>query len=41
VPPLGYDVVSRKLVINEGEAAVVRRIFTDYSIVVGGAAATR
>jgi DNA invertase Pin-like site-specific DNA recombinase len=30
VPPLGYDVANRKLVINEAEAAVVRRIFTDY-----------
>jgi DNA invertase Pin-like site-specific DNA recombinase len=30
VPSLGYDVVSRKLVINEAEAAVVRRLFTDY-----------
>ncbi len=30
VPSLGYDVVSRKLVINEAEAAVVRRIFADY-----------
>lgn len=26
-PPLGYDVVARKLVINEAEAATVRRIF--------------
>ena len=30
VPPLGYDVANRKLVVNEAEAAVVRRIFTDY-----------
>ena len=30
VPPLGYDVVNRKLVINEAEAEVVRRIFIDY-----------
>ena len=29
VPPLGYDVVNRLLVVNELEAAVVRRIFTD------------
>ena len=26
-PPLGYDVVDRKLVVNETEAALVRRIF--------------
>jgi site-specific DNA recombinase len=29
VPPLGYDVQNRLLVINETEAAVVRRIFAD------------
>jgi DNA invertase Pin-like site-specific DNA recombinase len=29
VPPLGYDVQNRLLVINETEAAVVRRIFGD------------
>jgi DNA invertase Pin-like site-specific DNA recombinase len=29
VPPLGYDVDNRLLVINEGEAAVVRRIFEE------------
>ena len=29
VPPLGYDVVNRVLVINEAEAAVVRRIFEE------------
>ena len=29
VPPLGYDVANRLLVINETEAAVVRRIFAD------------
>jgi site-specific DNA recombinase len=29
VPPLGYDVANRLLVINESEAAVVRRIFED------------
>ncbi len=28
VPPLGYDVVNRQLVINEAEAATVRRIFS-------------
>jgi hypothetical protein len=30
VPPLGYDVVARKLVINEVEAAIVRRMFIEY-----------
>jgi len=30
VPPLGYDVVARKLIINEAEAAVVRRMFVEY-----------
>jgi DNA invertase Pin-like site-specific DNA recombinase len=30
VPSLGYDVVNRKLVINPAEAAVVKRMFTDY-----------
>ncbi len=30
IPTLGYDVVNRKLVINEAEAEVVRRIFIDY-----------
>jgi DNA invertase Pin-like site-specific DNA recombinase len=29
-PPLGYDVVDRKLVVNEAEAALVRRIFALY-----------
>ncbi len=29
VPPLGYDVVNRQLVINEAEAAIVRRIFEE------------
>jgi DNA invertase Pin-like site-specific DNA recombinase len=29
VPPLGYDVENRQLVINEAEAAVVRRIFEE------------
>ncbi len=29
VPPLGYDVENRLLVINEAEAAVVRRIFEE------------
>ncbi len=31
VPPLGYDVKDRKLVINEPEAALVRDIFTRYA----------
>ncbi|MEO8859251.1 MAG: recombinase family protein [Burkholderiaceae bacterium] len=30
VPSLGYDVVNRKLVVNEAEAETVRRFFTDY-----------
>jgi hypothetical protein len=28
-PPLGYDVVQRRLVVNEAEAAIVRRIFQE------------
>ena len=31
VPPLGFDVADRKLIINESEAALVRRIFGDYN----------
>lgn len=31
VPPLGYDIVDRKYVINEREATVVRRIFDLYA----------
>ena len=31
VPPLGYNVVNRKLVVNEAEAALVRRLFSDYT----------
>ena len=31
VPPLGYDVVERKLVINDREAALVRDIFRRYA----------
>ena len=31
VPPLGYDVVERKLVVNEREAALVRDIFRRYA----------
>lgn len=30
VPPLGYDFKDRRLVVNEAEAAVVRRIFEGY-----------
>jgi DNA invertase Pin-like site-specific DNA recombinase len=30
VPPLGFDVADRKLIVNEPEAALVRRIFSDY-----------
>ncbi len=30
VPSLRYDVVNRKLVVNEAEAAVVRRLFIEY-----------
>jgi DNA invertase Pin-like site-specific DNA recombinase len=29
-PPLGYDVIDRKLVVNEAEAALVRRIYDLY-----------
>jgi len=31
IPPLGYDVKDRKLVINEAEAAVVRQIFEGFT----------
>ena len=31
MPPLGYDVIERKLVINEAEAALVRDIFARYA----------
>lgn len=31
MPPLGYDVIDRKLVVNEAEAALVLRIFEDFS----------
>jgi site-specific DNA recombinase len=30
-PPLGYDVVQRRLVVNPAEAEVVRRIFADFA----------
>jgi hypothetical protein len=29
-PPLGYDIVDRKLVVNDAEAALVRRLFALY-----------
>jgi site-specific DNA recombinase len=29
-PPLGYDLVQRKLVVNEDEAAKVRTIYERY-----------
>ncbi|MGE3336138.1 MAG: recombinase family protein [Rhodospirillaceae bacterium] len=32
-PPLGYDVRSRKLVVNEREAALVRHIFRRFTII--------
>lgn len=32
-PPLGYDVRDRKLIINEPEAAIVQRIFSDFVII--------
>ncbi|WP_197362670.1 recombinase family protein, partial [Ralstonia pseudosolanacearum] len=30
VPPLGYDVLHRKLIVNEAEAMVVRRLFAEF-----------
>ena len=30
IPPLGYDIVDRKLVVNENEAGLVRVIFTRF-----------
>jgi site-specific DNA recombinase len=30
-PPLGYDVVQRRLVVNAHESAIVRRIFEDFA----------
>ena len=35
IPPVGFDVANRKLVINESEAKLVRRIFTRF-IALGG-----
>ena len=29
-PPLGYDVVDRKLIPNEGEAMIIREIFKTF-----------
>ena len=31
VPPLGYDIVERKLIINEGEAGIVRFLFRRFT----------
>jgi DNA invertase Pin-like site-specific DNA recombinase len=33
MPPLGYDVRDRKLIVNEAEAEIVRRIFERYLVV--------
>ena len=35
IPPLGYDVIDGKLVVNETEAETVRRIFNTYMISTG------
>jgi DNA invertase Pin-like site-specific DNA recombinase len=32
-PPLGYDIRNRKLVVNEAEAALVRRIFHRFTVI--------
>ena len=37
MPPLGYDVRDRKLVVNEAEAETVRHIFQRYARFVGPA----
>src|SRR4051812_28549820 len=34
--PLGYDIRDRKLVINEAEAVVVRRVFSDFAEIGSG-----
>jgi hypothetical protein len=34
--PLGYDVRDRKLVVNEGEAATVRRVFEGFATIGSG-----
>ena len=39
--PLGYDVQDRKLVVNEAEAAVVRRVFEGFVELGSGTALTR
>ena len=39
--PLGYDVCNRKLVVNEAEAAVVRRVFEGFAELGSGTALTR
>ena len=39
--PLGYDVGDRKLVVNETEAATVRRIFTGFSEIGSGTKLTK
>ena len=40
-PPLGYDVRDRKLVVNETEAALVRRIFQGFVELESGTKLTR
>ena len=40
-PPLGYDVRDRKLVVNETEAALVRRIFLEFVELESGTKLTR
>jgi site-specific DNA recombinase len=40
-PPLGYDVVERKLLINEAEAVIVRQIFDRYLVVQSATALSR
>ncbi len=39
--PLGYDVRDRKLVVNEAEAAVVRRVFEGFAEIGSGTTLTR
>ncbi len=39
--PLGYDVQDRKLVVNEAEAAVVRRVFEGFAEIGSGTTLTR
>ncbi|MFW8566175.1 recombinase family protein [Orrella sp. 11846] len=40
-PPLGYDVIARKLVVNDKEAALVRQIFDDMVVLESTAALAR